>query len=304
MFLDVNNYKRNLQISIPQGIVDALNKIRESMKHDNLEYGIFMSGKMDYKTGTFVIDDDYYLPKQKVSTVTVQFEEYPMAEDGENRKHNVVLHRHPSGCRDFSPTDWANLNEEFEVSILFIPPHTFPRAIINVKMQDKDSNAFLTVPVDAQVVVRQSVEDKNFQKLITETIEQPTVAPPKPQPKPSKTKPPARRVVLNKPRRISPDQALKGPSWFDEDPAENHFIRQTMAHEEQRDLPLMDMRDLPAAPSVNTRLSNELMHDYNIEELIDLTQEDMESLGVVWDPVTNTFMTEHEANLKFGFQED
>lgn len=268
-FGDINNYKRALKVSIPQRIVDELNKIRKLMPADNYEYGVFLSGKMNFKTGTYEIDDDYYLPKQRATHTTIAFEEYPQIVDGV-RKHNVVLHRHPSGVENFSPEDWANLNEEFDVSILFIPPRSFPMAIINVEIKGENGE-FLTTPVEATVVIRNKtpVVDKELKARVTSQIETPKAY---------------------KRKQSDTLGSILGHGLDDS------LLESRFNHEANRDLILdgeskpikrrkIKVRRAPQLPQIAT----ELEADFNIDELNDLEIDELLGLGIILDATTNTF---------------
>jgi hypothetical protein len=117
-------------ILLPAEITRALMSILEAMQNKNLEYGIYLKGKLDVNNLSVIIDSsEYYIPKQKVTAATIEFLEEPPSFDW-----NVVVHRHPHSCRVFSGVDDNSINTEFLASILFIPPWEYPQAIINVPL--------------------------------------------------------------------------------------------------------------------------------------------------------------------------
>ena len=120
---------RNAKITIPVEIEKLMNSITELMPAAGLEYGMYLKGTWDEKTATVIVKDEWYFPKQEVTSVTITFKEEPPSPEW-----NVVMHRHPNGVRKFSATDESSINEEFLASILFIPPADFPDAVINIPL--------------------------------------------------------------------------------------------------------------------------------------------------------------------------
>lgn len=133
-------------VIIPEDVIYIMNGILSQMTNKGDEVGIFMKGELDKSKMTFEISDaGFYLPQQTVTPASIRFDEDPPSLD-----YNCVIHRHPNGVNNFSGTDRSSINKEFDCSILFIPPTSFPAAIINVQLDE-----FNLIQMPARVSVRQ-----------------------------------------------------------------------------------------------------------------------------------------------------
>ena len=120
---------RTIDIVLPVSIAQVMLGIAEHLKK-SLEFGLYLKGQWDQQNGAVIIEDDqYYFPQQETTSTSIRFLEEPPGPEW-----NVVIHRHPQGCRSFSGTDRNSINEEFLASILFIPPGDFPQAIVNIPL--------------------------------------------------------------------------------------------------------------------------------------------------------------------------
>lgn len=129
-------------ILIPNSIVTVLNGILSGLRDKGSEYGIYLKGTLDKQTMTMRISEEYMIPEQEVTNVTIDFKQSPPSNDW-----NVVLHRHPDGVTRFSGTDESSINKEFDASLLFIPPFSFPQAILNLEI-----DVGLLVQIPARVI--------------------------------------------------------------------------------------------------------------------------------------------------------
>jgi len=91
-----------------EDIMDVLNR-----KFLSSEFSIFAISIFDKETNRLVVQEDYYIPKQFVSSAFVNYEED--APEG----FNTVIHKHPRGCRNFSTTDNTYINQNFDYSLLW-----------------------------------------------------------------------------------------------------------------------------------------------------------------------------------------
>lgn len=117
MFMTNDVFHSTAKIRIPVEIDALLLHINETMRDGN-EYGIYLSGELDLKT--FKIDvnpEAFHIPIQEVSAAHIRFIEHRSDPD----LFNMVIHRHPAGVTNFSGTDNASINEDFDISCLFIP---------------------------------------------------------------------------------------------------------------------------------------------------------------------------------------
>jgi len=111
--------------------------------HGN-EYGLFLSADIDKDNLTATIAPEVWeMPKQKVTSATIAFEEY--ATDKEI--YNAACHRHPTGCRSFSGTDWEYVNKDFDVSFIFIDGGEMPDGVITLKIGE---DSFVHIPADVK----------------------------------------------------------------------------------------------------------------------------------------------------------
>ena len=101
--------------SVPCYIPKYISKIMKAIdkKFKRTEFSIF--GVIDYNKNEnqFELDPVYYVPKQKVSSSSVDYLED--APEG----FNLVIHKHPTGCRSFSNTDDTYINQNFDYSIIW-----------------------------------------------------------------------------------------------------------------------------------------------------------------------------------------
>ena len=117
----VNTLKNPLNLPItcrvPQKVLIMMRSVEQlMMKTTGLgtqEFGVFLSGQMN-DNGHFVLTEDFYIPSQKVTTASIDFTEEPP-----DKKYNGVVHRHPTGCKNFSGTDAHNINKNFDFSLLY-----------------------------------------------------------------------------------------------------------------------------------------------------------------------------------------
>lgn len=129
---------KSLTILLPFKIVSLVKEI--ARKIDD-EFSIFLKGYLD--EDYLVVKEDFYIPQQEVSHASVDYKEPPP------EGFNGVLHRHPTGLKSFSSTDEKYINQNFDFSILYIPPDDFPDAIINIKISE---NVKLQVGADVDIL--------------------------------------------------------------------------------------------------------------------------------------------------------
>lgn len=101
--------------SVPCYVPKFISNIMKSLenKYKSVEFSIFGIINYNKRHGYFELDETYYIPKQKVSGASVDYLED--APEG----YNVVIHKHPRGCRSFSGTDDTYINQNFDYSLLW-----------------------------------------------------------------------------------------------------------------------------------------------------------------------------------------
>jgi hypothetical protein len=78
----------------------------------DVEFSIFCNHHV--KNNFLYIGPKFFIPKQKVSRVAIDYI------DDAPENFNVVIHKHPSGCKEFSETDKKYINRNFDISILYL----------------------------------------------------------------------------------------------------------------------------------------------------------------------------------------
>jgi len=114
-------------IRLPFVFVEVLHSIWKNLSNEKQEFGLYLRGSFNPETLEVTVEEDYYMPDQVTSPASIKFSEAPP-----DQTYNIVLHRHPAGCKHFSSVDSESINKEFMASILFIPPFDFPQAVVNI----------------------------------------------------------------------------------------------------------------------------------------------------------------------------
>lgn len=125
-YLDLDKFR----VVVHHNVLDTMNRLYN--KYPNLEYGLYLKGFFDPSQNIFFVDaedldEDIYIPKQEVSSATINFTEgRPSAE------FNTAIHKHPKGALGFSGTDEVSINANFECSLLYTKEEGIFLANINV----------------------------------------------------------------------------------------------------------------------------------------------------------------------------
>lgn len=123
------NIIRSVKVIIPVKLLVICNHISRMV--DDNEFSIVTD---IIKNETKLIDElrlseEYYIPKQKVSSGSIDYEP-------DNYNYSVVIHRHPDGLNNFSSTDQNYINQNFELSLLFTQKEGFVNGIYNMKVEE------------------------------------------------------------------------------------------------------------------------------------------------------------------------
>lgn len=115
-------YPTPLICDVPEKILFMMRSI-EKKAFQNLEFGAFLKGELS-SNGHVVVEDAFYVPRQKVSGAAIDFLEEPP------EGYNGVIHRHPSGVMNFSgdprspypstSVDAGSINQNFTFSLLYV----------------------------------------------------------------------------------------------------------------------------------------------------------------------------------------
>ena len=108
------------KLKIPTKIDALLLHINDMMRTGD-EYGIFLCHSLDLSTFEIKVDENkFFIPAQSVTTASIRFMEHRPS-----KEFSMVIHRHPAGCTSFSGPDNTYINEDFDVSAIFIPERKY-----------------------------------------------------------------------------------------------------------------------------------------------------------------------------------
>lgn len=136
------NFVEEWTIVIPHSVDNLLKLLHVNMTDKSSEFGIYLKATLNPDTGKAIIKpvnietgENFYVPKQQVSAASIVFNEPPP-----DSSFNCIIHRHPKGCTSFSSTDMNSINQEFAVSLIYIPNEpenkTYPDNLINLKINE------------------------------------------------------------------------------------------------------------------------------------------------------------------------
>ncbi|HEX2787591.1 MAG TPA: hypothetical protein VHP32_06760 [Ignavibacteria bacterium] len=130
------NIIRSVKVIIPLKLLVICNHISRMV--DDNEFSIVTDIIKDQsnKIDELRLSEEYYIPKQKVTSCSIDYE-------ADSYDHNVVIHRHPDGLNNFSSTDHSFINQNFELSLLFTQKDGFVNGIYNMKVNE----AIIPLPV-------------------------------------------------------------------------------------------------------------------------------------------------------------
>lgn len=142
--IDKGVYKKEdkCTIYIPLKFVAMMNLICQNLENKNDEFSVFFKVEVDEEDPMvyYIVEDydnykkSYIIPEQLVTQM-----KFDNLENVNFSKYNAAIHRHPQGVTRFSKVDEEKLNNNVDVSILFIPAsksnkNIFPYAIVNLPL--------------------------------------------------------------------------------------------------------------------------------------------------------------------------
>lgn len=131
---------KSIEVVIPWKIVTACRSIANQV--DGNEFSIITDIEKKEENQIF-LKEDFYIPPQKVSVGSINYG--PDARGGQ-----VVIHRHPDNCNQFSTTDEEYINQNFKLSLLYTVKDGFIGGIYNMKTYE-DPDVLVRVPVRISV---------------------------------------------------------------------------------------------------------------------------------------------------------
>jgi len=137
----------------------SIERIMQLQSSNPLEFGVFLKGY--FQDGILNVDENaQYVPHQKVSSISIDFQEDPP-----DNTYNGVIHRHPRGCTHFSGTDDQYINVNFEFSLLYVN-NDITGGIINIT----SGNVRIQLPLTIEVI--HPIFDIRNPDIIKEKIEE------------------------------------------------------------------------------------------------------------------------------------
>lgn len=150
--------KKNLTFHIPFEIMKVLNALNDEYK--SVEFSILgKAEKHPTKESHIVMENEFYVPTQKVSAAHIDYEE-------DVPDYNVVIHKHPDGCLSFSGTDDEYINANFDFSLLWVN-RKFEKGHARIKT----TYGYISVPIEIEIdeVPKFDLTDEIKAKIIEET---------------------------------------------------------------------------------------------------------------------------------------
>lgn len=152
--------KKCCTIYIPLKFVAMMNLIHQNLEDKNDEFTVFFRTEVDNEDSMvyYIVEDyvdykkSYIIPEQIVTSA-----HFTNKEDINFNKFNSCIHRHPQGVTKFSGTDEQWLNDNVEVSVLFIPAsktnkNVFPHAIVNLPLANGKK-----IQVEAECIIEDDI---------------------------------------------------------------------------------------------------------------------------------------------------
>ena len=132
-------------VNIPESILKVCDSFQKRLNRN--EFSIV--GKTSLSDGEFVLSEEYYVPRQKVSPTSVVFREDIPSE------WNTVIHSHPFKSRNFSQTDIESINCNFPFSYLYSCGE-FTHGTLSLRMPEY--GATIQVDVAEFRIIKETVE--------------------------------------------------------------------------------------------------------------------------------------------------
>jgi hypothetical protein len=108
---------------VPRKISDIMKTANRALPND--EFSFFVKCDIDYPNRVVYVTDSWFFPRQEVSAASVNYKE-------DNSEYNGVIHKHPGALKTFSVTDDNYINQNFQVSLLWVVNDGFVNGRINI----------------------------------------------------------------------------------------------------------------------------------------------------------------------------
>ena len=141
----------SVDIIIPVKLLHVCNYIANKVKGD--EFSI-LTNILEKDDNTITLSDEFYIPKQKVSTSSIDY-----LPDPEASLFNTVIHRHPNDLNNFSATDKNYINQNFQLSLLYTKEDGFVNGIYNLNHND------YLIQLQVEVYIDNGIEDIDISNI-------------------------------------------------------------------------------------------------------------------------------------------
>lgn len=132
---------KEVNVIVPIKILQICRSIQKKVNRN--EFSILAKGRWTEKG--FELSEDFVIPKQEVSSSSVDYKE-PLDVYTQSG-FNTVIHSHPWGGKSFSYADEESINSNFTCSILF-DGSDFATAVVNIQI-----NAHVKLQLTAKIIV-------------------------------------------------------------------------------------------------------------------------------------------------------
>lgn len=138
------------KVLVPNAVMDVFRAIQKGV--DENEFSVLVKGV--WVEGGLRLTEDYYIPKQKVTSASIDYEE-DIGEIREREGYNVFIHSHPfSHTSRFSYMDEETVNCHFECSLLYTPS-----GVADGRLAIKLSNGIvLSIKLSAEDIIEERNE--------------------------------------------------------------------------------------------------------------------------------------------------
>ena len=157
---------RRMIIIAPIELLLACEKL--DIEYPDVEFSILTSIEKIEEEKIY-LKSEYYIPKQKVSSVAIMY-----GQDEKADLYDVVIHKHPEGCLEFSQKDEEYINKNHTLSILytrnegFVNERSIKSGVYNVKLSE---GVMLPVPIEIRLdYINIDVKTENISEEETITL--------------------------------------------------------------------------------------------------------------------------------------
>ena len=162
-------------IQVPEAISLAMRTIHQ--QYEDVEFSILTNSIFDKEKNIFIVSEDFYIPKQKVSRVSIHYTE------DMSHKYNTVIHKHPDGCNNFSGQDDKYINSNFGFSLLWMnfefikgicnldTPYGSLRVRLPLKIEelyntvDIEENLMINIEKETEEEKKEMIPSRNFSEF-------------------------------------------------------------------------------------------------------------------------------------------